>query len=420
MPHTIIEQLLSQASGKHRVHAGDIVVADIGLTVLLDTQFTAGQIHEPEQLHDPGRVAIVLDHAVPAPGIREARGASQARAFASRHGIDRFYDVGRHGIVHQVIAENALVVPGETLACSDSHTCAAGALNVAARGLGSPEIVQILCTGKTWYQVPPTILYRLNNEKPPYIGGKDIFLHIAGLFGAATNFAIEFAGNGLYSIPMHDRRTIATQGAEVGADFTVFPADELCTSYVMSRCNRQFEPAPAHPNAGYTDIRDVDLHSIEPMVGLPGSITENCVPARLLKDVKLNQCFIGSCANGQIEDIEIAANILTGREVAPETRLIVTPASQAVYIEASRRGWLTTLAESGAVVTNPTCGACFGYHMGVLGPNEVCLTSSTRNFRGRMGSPDAEIYMASTATVAASALTGHITDPREWAAKSHD
>jgi 3-isopropylmalate/(R)-2-methylmalate dehydratase large subunit len=413
MPRTIIEQLLCRASGEHQARAGEIVVANIELTVLLDTQFIAGQIFEPERLHDASRVAIVMDHAVPAPGIREAEGGSRARAFASRHRIERFYDVGRHGIVHQIIAENALVVPGETLACSDSHTCAAGALNVAARGLGSPEIVQILCTGKTWYQIPPTIRYRLNGEKPPYVGGKDIFLHIADRFAPATNFALEFGGNGLKFVPMHDRRTIATQGAEVGADFTVFPADELCIDYVASRSSRPFEPTAADPGASYAAVHDVDLGSIEPMVGKPGSVTANCVPARVLGEVRLDQCFIGSCANGQIEDMEIAAAILAGRTVAPQTRLIVTPASQAVYVEASRRGWLATLAEAGAVVTNPTCGACFGYHMGVLGPGEVCITSSTRNFKGRMGSSDAQIYMASTATVAASALTGHITDPRE-------
>lgn len=414
MSMTLIEKILARAAGRDSVRPGEFVVCDVDMTVLLDLQFSQDRLADVVRLHDPDRVAIVMDHAVPAPGIREAAAGTAARAFAKQHGVSRFFDVGAHGIIHQVLAEQGLVLPGQVLACTDSHTCAGGALNAAARGLGPAEIIQILCTGQTWYQVPPTIKYELTGKKSAAIGGKDIFLHIAGRYGGATNHAIEFGGPGLADIPMNERRTIATQGAEVSADFTVFPADERCVSYVRASApDAAIDPVTGDPDARYEVVRTVDLADVEPTVGLPGTVINNCQPVSSVGNVSIDQCFIGSCANGQLEDIELAASILAGRRVAEGVRLIVTPASQKVYLEASRRGYLATLVEAGAVVTNSTCGACFGYHMGVVGPGEVCLTASTRNFKGRMGSPEAHIYMASPATVAASALTGRISDPRD-------
>lgn len=414
MSMTLIEKILARAAGQETARPGEFVVCDVDMTVLLDIQFSMDRLQDVLRVHDPDRVSIIMDHAVPAPGIREASAGTAARAFAARHGISRFFDVGAHGIVHQVLAERGLALPGQVVACTDSHTCAGGALNTAARGLGPAEIIQILCTGQTWYQVPPSIRYELTGTKSVAINGKDIFLHIAGRYGDATNHAIEFGGPGLADIPMHDRRTMATQGAEVSADFTIFPGDERCVSYVRGNApGAELTPVQPDPDARYQSIREIDLSEIEPTVGLPGTVINNCRPVATIDDVTVNQCFIGSCANGQLEDIELAAKMLSGRHVADGVRLIVTPASQQVYLEASKRGYLATLVEAGAVVTNSTCGACFGYHMGVLGPGEVCLTASTRNFKGRMGSPDADIYMASPATVAASAVTGRISDPRE-------
>ncbi|GAA1391524.1 aconitase/3-isopropylmalate dehydratase large subunit family protein [Pseudonocardia kongjuensis] len=411
MGMTMVEKILARASGRPAVQAGDTVVARVDMNVLIDLMFTRWP--DPLTIADADRTAIVLDHAVPAPSVVDADAGVLARRFAARFGIDRFYDVGRHGICHQVIAENALALPGQVLTCTDSHTCAGGAYNNAARGLGPVEIVSILCTGETWYGVAPTIRYELTGALPAGITGKDVFLHLAGTWGDATNHTLEFGGPGLASLPMNDRRTIATQGAEVSADFSVFEFDERCAAHLREHgADPDFTPAHPDPDAAYVDTREIDLGALHPYVARPGRVSANAVPVPDVEDRAVHQCFIGSCANGQLDDLRIAAEILDGRQVARQVRLIVTPASQQVYRDAVRLGYVQAIADAGAVVTNSTCGACFGYHMGVLGAGEVCLTASTRNFRGRMGSPDAEIYMASTATVATSAVTGRITDPR--------
>jgi 3-isopropylmalate/(R)-2-methylmalate dehydratase large subunit len=408
---TIIEKILARKAGRSTVAVGDTVVVDVDMTVLIDLQFATMWL-EPNRIHDPDKLAIVMDHAVPAPTLKDAAGGPRARKFAADFGIRNFYDVGRHGICHQVIAENGLARPGEVLACTDSHTCAAGAYNTAARGLGPAEVYSIMCTGTTWFQVAPTIRYELGGVKPPEVSGKDIFLHIANEYGDAANVNLEYGGAGLGGIPMHDRRTIATQGAEVSADFSTFEPDDVLRTYLDTCGVTGYRAAEPDPDATYADVRDVELSALEPYVARPGTVSRNGLPVSRLGQQKVDQAFIGSCANGQLEDLEIAANVLRGKTVATGVRLLVTPASQAVYREAMRRGYLQDIADAGAVVTNSTCGACFGYHMGVVGPGEVCITSSTRNFTGRMGSTDAEIFMASPATVAASAITGYITDPR--------
>lgn len=411
MGMTIIEKILARKAGLDSVSPGDTVVVDVDMTVLIDLQFATMWI-PPSRIHDRNKLAIVMDHAVPAPTLKDAAGGPHARQFAADFGIERFYDVGRHGICHQVIAENGLARPGEVLACTDSHTCAAGAFNTAARGLGPAEVYSIMCTGSTWYQVAPTIRYELEGVKPAEVSGKDVFLHIADVYGDAANMNLEFGGPGLASVPMHDRRTIATQGAEVSADFSIFEADDVLIDHLDQRGVTGYLAAQPDPDAQYADVRRLYLATLQPYVARPGTVSHNGVPVSEIGRQRIDQAFIGSCANGQLEDLQIAANVLRGNTVAPGVRLLVTPASQEVYREAMRRGYLQAIADAGAVVTNSTCGACFGYHMGVVGPNEVCLTSSTRNFAGRMGSTEAQIFMASPATVAASATTGYITDPR--------
>jgi 3-isopropylmalate/(R)-2-methylmalate dehydratase large subunit len=411
MGMTIIEKIFARKTGVESVSPGDTVVVDVDMTVLIDLQFATMWL-QPLKIHDPNKLAIVMDHAVPAPTLKDADGGPRARKFAAEFDIERFYDVGRHGICHQVIAENGLARPGEVLACTDSHTCAAGAYNTAARGLGPAEVYSIMCTGSTWFQVAPTVRYELEGVKPDSVSGKDIFLHIANEYGDAANLSLEFGGPGLSSVPMHDRRTIATQGAEVSADFSTFEPDELLTAFLEERGVSEYHSASADLDAIYHDVRHVDLAVLEPYVAKPGTVSHNGLPVSRLGRQKVDQAFIGSCANGQLEDLEIAAKVLRGKTVAPGVRLLVTPASQAVYREAMRLGYLQDIADAGGVVTNSTCGACFGYHMGVVGAGEVCITSSTRNFTGRMGSTEAEIFMASPATVAASAITGYITDAR--------
>jgi 3-isopropylmalate/(R)-2-methylmalate dehydratase large subunit len=408
---TMIENLLARKAGVKQVRPGDIVTVEVDMCVMIDLQFATLWI-EPSRIHDPDKVAVIMDHAVPAPTLKDAAGGPKARKFVADFGIEKFFDVGRHGICHQVIAENGLARPGEVLACTDSHTCAGGAYNTAARGLGPAELYSILCTGSTWFQVAPTVRYELTGQLPPEISGKDVFLYLADSYGDATNQNLEFSGSGLASVPLNDRRTIATQAAEISADFATFGVDELLAEFLAERGVQDYQPAAADPDAEYLDVRTIDLGALQPYVARPGTVSHNGVPVSDVEQRKIDQAFIGSCANGQLDDLRIAAQILRGKTVASGVRLLVTPASQQVYRDAMRLGYLQDIADAGGVVTNSTCGACFGYHMGVVGPGEVCLTSSTRNFTGRMGSTEAEIYMASPATVAASAVTGYITDPR--------
>jgi 3-isopropylmalate/(R)-2-methylmalate dehydratase large subunit len=408
----MIENLLARKAGVEQVKPGDTVTVDVDMCVLIDLQFATSWL-QPTRIHDPDRVAVIMDHAVPAPSLKDAAGGPRARKFVADFGIGKFFDVGRHGICHQVIAENGLARPGEVLACTDSHTCAGGAYNTAARGLGPAEVYSILCTGQTWFQVAPTIRYEFVGAKPDDVSGKDIFLYLADKYGDAANTNLEFGGPGLAGVPMNDRRTIATQGAEISADFSTFGVDDVLRDFLAERGVEDFRAADADPDAAYLDVRQIDLSSLEPYVARPGTVSRNGVPVGDIEARKIDQAFIGSCANGQLEDLRIAAGILRGRTVAPGVRLLVTPASQQVYRDAMRLGYLQDIADAGGVVTNSTCGACFGYHMGVVGPGEVCITSSTRNFTGRMGSTEAEIYMASPATVAASAIAGVITDPRK-------
>ncbi|MFD6154930.1 aconitase/3-isopropylmalate dehydratase large subunit family protein [Nocardia sp. NPDC060256] len=411
MGMTMIENLLARKAGVAQVRPGDIVTVDVDMCVMIDLQFATLWI-PPSRIHNPDKVAVIMDHAVPAPTLEDAEGGPKARKFVADFGIEKFFDVGRHGICHQVIAENGLARPGEVLACTDSHTCAGGAYNTAARGLGPAELYSILCTGSTWLQVAPTIRYELNGQLPEGISGKDVFLSIADTYGDATNQNLEFGGSGLASIPLNDRRTIATQAAEISADFATFGVDDVLREFLTDRGVRDFEPADADSDAEYLAVRAIDLAGLEPYVARPGTVSHNGLPVSQIERRTIDQAFIGSCANGQLDDLRIAARILRGRTVAPGVRLLVTPASQQVYRDAMRLGYLQDIADAGGVVTNSTCGACFGYHMGVVGSGEVCLTSSTRNFKGRMGSTEAEIYLASPATVAASAVAGYITDPR--------
>ncbi|WP_254391014.1 aconitase/3-isopropylmalate dehydratase large subunit family protein [Streptomyces sp. AC550_RSS872] len=409
---TMVEKILARKAGLDHVSPGDSVVCDVDMTVMYDLEFGPGW-DQPLKIRDPEKIAVTIDHTVPAPSVRDAQSVTNARVFVRDFGISKFYDVGQHGICHQIIAENGLARPGEVLACSDSHTCAAGAYNTVACGLGPAEVYSIICTGRTWFAIAPTIRYEFTGTKPAVVSGKDIFLYIAGTYGDATANNLEYGGTGLVSIPMNDRRTIATQGAEISADFSTFPVDDLTREFLAAHGvpPDSYEAADPDPDAAYAVVRTVDLSVLEPYVARPGGVSNNTLPVSAIEKRPVQQCFIGSCANGQLEDLRIAADVVRGHKVAPGVRLLVTPASQRVYRDAMRAGYLQDLADAGAVVTNSTCGACFGYHMGLLAPGEVCLTSSTRNFTGRMGSPEAEIYMASPATVAASALTGYVTHP---------
>ena len=415
MSMTIAEKILARASGRDRVAAGDLVTVKVDTVVLFDNNFMPSIWQEVLKLEHPERVVVIMDHRVPAPTIQSAGAHRTARRFVEKFGIARFHDVGAtQGICHQVVADQGYALPGTVLVCSDSHTCSAGAFNCIARGVGGPDVMYAATKGETWFRVGATVRYELIGALRNGVTAKDVFLHIAGSYGDHATQNIEFGGPALAGLSISARKTLATMGAELSCEFATFEADAVLADYLRT-CGKS-EIAAVHPDADadYLDVRTIDLDTLEPLVALPDSVLRNSRPISEVAGTRIDQAFIGSCANGTLEDLELAARVLSGRKVSSKARLIVTPASQQVYLHALRAGIIATLAEAGAVITNPTCGACGGGHMGVLGPEEVCITASTRNFKGRMGDPSARIYMASPATVAASAVTGVITHPGEF------
>jgi 3-isopropylmalate/(R)-2-methylmalate dehydratase large subunit len=412
MGMTIIEKILARASSAATIGPGDLAVVDVDLSVLIDLSFSPSSWREVLKLHDPDKVVVVFDHDVPASNRDTAAMHVKGREFVRRFGIRRFHDVGPdQGISHVVVAENAYCLPGTVMACSDSHTCSAGALNCAARGLGAPDLLYALTTGKTWFRVGETVRYDLGGRLGEGVSTKDLFLHIAGTYGDHANQNVEFGGPALAHLSIDARRTLTTMGAELSAEFATFEPDEVLIDYVRARNPALFEPQYPDPDAAYAARHRIALDKLQPMIALPDRVIRNTVPVEEAAGEPIQQAFIGSCANGTLDDLAEAARVLAGRRVAPGVRLLVTPGSQRIFAAAAKAGYVQTLLEAGAVVTPATCGACYGGHMGVLGPGETCITASTRNFRGRMGDPTARIYMASPATVAASAVAGRIAHP---------
>jgi 3-isopropylmalate/(R)-2-methylmalate dehydratase large subunit len=412
MGMTIAEKILARASGAAKIAPGDLAVVNVDLSVMIDLSFSRSSWREVLKVHDPDKVAVVFDHEVPAATRESAAMHARGREFVRRFGIRRFHDVGpAQGISHVVVAENAYALPGTVMACSDSHTCSAGALNCVARGLGAPDLLYAITTGKTWFLVGETVRYDLTGRLAIGVSTKDLFLHIAQEYGDHANQNIEFGGPALAHLSIDARRTLTTMGAELSAEFATFEPDEVLIDYIKARNPAPFEPQYPDADAAYARRETIALDRLEPLVALPDKVMRNAVPVGEVAGEPIQQAFIGSCANGTIEDIAEAARVLAGRKVAPGVRLIVTPGSQRIFAAAVRAGYVQTLLDAGAVVTPATCGACFGGHMGVLGPGETCITASTRNFKGRMGDITARIYMASPATVAASAAAGHIAHP---------
>lgn len=415
MGMTMTEKILARASGAAKVSPGDIVVVDVHTSVLIDNTFLPAMWREMLKVSDPDKIVVVFDHRAPAADRTSAMSHVTGREFVKRFGIKRFHDVGRDvGIAHVVVSDRAYALPGTVLVCSDSHTCSGGAFNCAARGVGLPDMTYAATTGKSWFQVGETVRYDFTGKLNAGVTTKDVFLHIANVFGDHINQNVEFGGPGLKYLSVNARRTIATMGAEISADFSIFEADDVIVDYVKARNPEPFEPAFPDPDAVYKARREIALDAIEPLVALPDAVLNNSVPVGQVAGQKIDQAFIGSCSNGTLDDFAIAAKVLAGRRIADGVRLIVTPGSQEIYREAMRAGYVQTIMEAGAVVTNATCGACGGGHLGVLGPGEICITASTRNFKGRMGDPTARIYMGSSATVAASAVKGVIAHPGEF------
>jgi 3-isopropylmalate/(R)-2-methylmalate dehydratase large subunit len=415
MGMNIAEKILARAAGTARVEPGEIVIVDVDTCVLTDMNFLPGRWREVLTVRNPAGVVVALDHMTPANEPLAAAAHATAREFARRFGIERFHDVGRdQGISHVVVADNGYALPGTVMVNPDSHTCGGGAFNCAARGVGVPETIYAMTTGKSWFRVGETVRYEIEGRLGPGVSAKDVFLYIAGRWGAHVNQNVEFGGSGLADLGINARRTLAIMGAELSAEFVIFEPDEVLLDYVTARNPAAFEPVLPDADAVYRERRRIVLDEIEPLIALPDSVVGNSVPVGEVAGERIDQAFIGSCANGTLDDLAVAAQVVAGRRVAPGVRFIVTPGSQAIYREALAAGHIATLMEAGVVVTPATCGACLGAHMGVLGPGEVCITASTRNFKGRMGDPSARIYMASPATVAASALAGRIAGASEY------
>lgn len=418
MSMTIVEKILSRAQGGAPVRPGDIVTCAVDRMVMLDsTFFFLNQMRrEILQVPYPDRVVLVFDHEVPAPSIISATAQMAGRAFAARWGISRFHDLGRdQGISHVLVTERAHALPGTLLIGSDSHSLAAGVMNCAARAVTILDLLQAVTTGETWLILGETVRYDFVGALRPGVSAMDVFLMMAGRHGSHAGMNIEYGGAGLSALSIESRQTISTMSTELNADFATFEADALLREHLAARTDATFDTVSADHDANYAARRVIDLGAIDAMVALPDQVLGNTLPVAELSGARIQQAFIGSCANGSLADIRAAASVLAGRRVAPGVRLIVTPGSQQIYRQAMRAGYLETLSEAGAIVTNSTCGACAGGHLGVLGPGETCITTSTRNFKGRMGDASARIFMGSPATVAASAVAGVVTHPGGFA-----
>lgn len=420
---TMAEKILARASGRERVGAGEFVTARVD-RVMAHEAFTICALNlvklGVERLFDPDRVVVVLDHYFPANTERMARGHVLARQLVERFAVRHF--LGHAGICHQVLSEQGLVRPGELVLGTDSHSTTYGALGAAGAGIGLTEMTWVLATGELWLQVPPSVRFELRGSMPPGLMSKDVVLYLAGRFGTevAQYRAIEFAGEAAGALSVASRMTMANMGVELGAKFAFFEADARTLDYLAPRSDAQLTPFGPDADAVYEARHRLRLDGLEPQIACPHS-PGNVKPVSEVCGTRVDQAFLGSCTNARLEDLAVAAAILEGRRVHPRTRLIVTPASHAVYLEATRRGYTELLLAAGAHITASGCGACPGGHNGIVGAGEVCLSSTNRNFRGRMGSPEAEVYLGSPASVAAAALAGEIVDPRElWSAAVPD
>ena len=417
MGMTMTQKILAKHAGLESVRAGQLIQAKLDL-VLGNDITTPVAINEFEsagfeKVFDKSRIAMVMDHFAPNKDIKSATQCKQCRTFARRFDIDHFYDVGTMGIEHALLPEQGLVAPGEAVIGADSHTCTYGALGAFSTGVGSTDMGAAMAAGETWFKVPSAIKVNLTGKLRPFVSGKDVILTLIGMIGVdgARYQSIEFAGEGVKNLTIYDRLTICNMAIEAGAKNGIFPVDDVTKAYLKGRSQREPVFYEADPDAEYEKTIEIDLSALEPTVSYP-HLPENTHPASEGKDIKIDQVVIGSCTNGRLEDMEAAYNILKGKHIAKGVRGIIIPATMAVYKECILRGWTTAFIDAGCIVSTPTCGPCLGGHMGVLSDGERAISTTNRNFVGRMGHVKSEVYLASPATAAASALTGYITDPR--------
>ena len=418
MGMTMTQKILARHAGLDSVRPGQLIQARLDL-VLGNDITTPVAINEFEaagfdRVFDKGRIALVMDHFAPNKDIKAATQCRQCRAFARRFEIDHYYDVGSMGIEHALLPEQGLVAPGEAVIGADSHTCTYGALGAFSTGVGSTDMGAAMAAGETWFKVPSAIRVNLTGSLRPYVSGKDVILTLIGMIGVdgARYQSLEFTGPGVGELTIYDRLTISNMAIEAGAKNGIFPVDDITRAYVKDRVSRPWEAVEADPDAEYERTVEIDLSAVDCTVAWP-HLPENARSAREGGDIAIDQIVIGSCTNGQLPDMAAAAEILKGRRLAPGVRGIVIPATQSVYRECMHLGYTDIFLDAGCIVSTPTCGPCLGGYMGILAAGERCVSTTNRNFVGRMGHVDSEVYLASPAVAAASGIAGHIAHPEE-------
>ena len=418
MGMTMTQKILAAHAGLDSVKAGQLIMANLDLVLGNDITSPVA-INEFknngfEGVFNKDKIALVMDHFVPNKDIKAAQQCKQCRVFAKNFDITNYYDVGDMGIEHALLPEKGLVGPGELVIGADSHTCTYGALGAFSTGVGSTDMAAGMATGKAWFKVPSAIKFELVGELRPFVSGKDVILYIIGKIGVdgALYRSMEFTGEGLRSLSIDDRLCMANMAIEAGAKNGIFEVDEVTLEYVKGRVNREFKVYKADDDAEYDETVVIDLSTIEPTVACP-HLPENTKDARELADIMPDQVVIGSCTNGRLSDMKAAAEILKGKHVAKGIRCIIIPATQTIYKECIKLGYIDTFIDAGCVVSTPTCGPCLGGYMGILAEDEVAVATTNRNFVGRMGHVTSKIYLASPAVAAASAIAGRICDPRD-------
>ena len=418
MGMTMTQKILAAHAGLEEVKAGQLIEAELDLVLGNDITSPVA-INEMKKMSkqtvfDKDKIALVMDHFIPNKDIKSAENCKCCREFACRHEITNYFDVGEMGIEHALLPEKGLVVAGDAVIGADSHTCTYGALGAFSTGVGSTDMAAGMVTGKAWFKVPSAIKFVLTGKPGKWVSGKDVILHIIGMIGVdgALYKSMEFTGDGVANLSMDDRFTICNMAIEAGGKNGIFPVDEKAEAYMKEHSKRDYKIYEADEDAVYEAVYTIDLSQLKPTVAFP-HLPENTKTIDQVEEIKIDQVVIGSCTNGRLDDMRIAAEVMKGRKVAKGVRCIVIPATQAIYLQSLKEGLLEIFIEAGAVVSTPTCGPCLGGYMGILAAGERCVSTTNRNFVGRMGHVDSEVYLASPAVAAASAVTGKISCPCE-------
>ena len=418
MGMTMTQKILAAHAGVETVTAGQLIEADLDLVLGNDITSPVA-IHEIEKMKVEGvfhkdKIALVMDHFVPNKDIKSAQHCKCVREFACKHDITNYFDVGQMGIEHALLPEKGLTVAGDVIIGADSHTCTYGALGAFSTGVGSTDMAAGMATGKAWFKVPSAIKVIVTGKPAKYVSGKDLILHLIGMIGVdgALYQSLEFTGDGIANLTMDDRFTIANMAIEAGAKNGIFPVDALAEAYIKEHSKRPYKIYEADADAEYVREITIDLSALKPTVAFP-HLPENTKTVDEAGEIKIDQVVIGSCTNGRLNDLRCAAEIFKGKKVADGVRAIVIPATQQIYLDAMEEGLLRIFIEAGAIVSTPTCGPCLGGYMGILAEGERCVSTTNRNFVGRMGHVDSEIYLASPAVAAASAIAGKLAAPTE-------